>query len=71
MTSGRGVGFVGGLWTIDDVAAFLRVPVTTVYDWRYRGNGGPPAYKIGGTLRFDPDDVRQWLADECRERRPA
>jgi excisionase family DNA binding protein len=58
-----------GLWTIHDVAEFMRVPVATVYDWRYRGNGGPPGFKIGGTLRFDRTEVRQWLADHCRETR--
>jgi hypothetical protein len=65
------LGPVGELWTIHDVAAYLRVPVATLYDWRYRGNGGPPAFKIAGTLRFDPVAVRQWLAQECREERSA
>ena len=30
------------LWTIQDVSAFLCVPVGTIYQWRVRGEG-PPA----------------------------
>ncbi|EFC78887.1 AlpA family transcriptional regulator [Parafrankia sp. EUN1f] len=40
------------LWTVDDLAAFLGVPVTTVYKWRNEGEG-PPGYRIGRYLRFD------------------
>ncbi|MGW3612530.1 MULTISPECIES: helix-turn-helix transcriptional regulator [unclassified Micromonospora] len=49
------------LWSIEDVAAFLRVPVGTLYQWRYRRTG-PRAFKVGRHLRYDPADVRSWLA---------
>ena len=48
------------LWTFQDVSQFLGVPVGTLYQWRVRGEG-PPAFKLGGHVRFDPDRVRAWL----------
>ena len=39
-------------------------PVGTLYQWRVRGEG-PPAFKIGRHVRFDPDRVRAWLADSA------
>jgi excisionase family DNA binding protein len=48
------------LWTYKDVSEFLGVPVGTLYQWRVRGEG-PPAFKIGGHVRFDPDRVRAWV----------
>ncbi|GAB1515654.1 helix-turn-helix domain-containing protein [Actinophytocola sp. KF-1] len=47
------------LWTVDDVAAFLGVPVKTLYQWKWRGEG-PPVRKIGRHLRYDPAAVRAW-----------
>lgn len=49
------------LWTLQDVSEFLGVPVGTLYQWRVRGEC-PPAFKIGRHVRFDPDQVRAWLA---------
>ncbi len=48
------------LWTVDDLAAFLGVPVQTLYQWRYL-QSGPPAYRVGRHLRYDPSAVRSWL----------
>ncbi|WP_041253766.1 helix-turn-helix domain-containing protein [Frankia sp. EAN1pec] len=48
------------LWTIDDLANFLGVPVATVYKWRHAGEG-PPGYRIGRYLRFDEKEVMDWL----------
>jgi excisionase family DNA binding protein len=48
------------LWSVDDVAAFLRVPVETLYQWRKR-KYGPPAARVGRHLRYDPADVRAWF----------
>ena len=50
------------LWTFQDVSDFLGVPIGTLYQWRVRAEG-PPAFKIGGHVRFDPDRVRAWLAE--------
>ncbi len=48
------------LWTVDDVAAYLGVPVQTLYQWRYL-QSGPPAYRVGRHLRYDPSAVLSWL----------
>jgi hypothetical protein len=48
------------LWSIRDVSAFLGVPVGTLYQWRYV-RIGPPAYRVGRHLRYDPAKVRIWL----------
>jgi predicted DNA-binding transcriptional regulator AlpA len=48
------------LWSVDDVADFLRVPVETLYQWRKR-KYGPPAARVGRYLRYDPADVRAWV----------
>ena len=52
------------LWTLKDVSEFLGVPIGTLYQWRVRGEG-PPAFKIGRHVRFDPDRVRTWLDDSA------
>jgi Helix-turn-helix domain len=48
------------LWTVHDVSAFLGVPVGTLYQWRYL-RVGPPAYRVGRHIRYDPAVVRTWL----------
>ncbi|WP_406042353.1 helix-turn-helix domain-containing protein [Micromonospora sp. NBC_00898] len=52
------------LWTVEDVSAFLGVPVGTLYQWRHR-RFGPPAAKVGRHLRYDPQDVRSWFAEQA------
>ena len=54
------------LWTVHDVSAFLGVPVGTLYQWRYL-RVGPPAYRVGRHIRYDPAAVRAWLntQDAC------
>jgi excisionase family DNA binding protein len=48
------------LWTIEDVAEYLGVPVKTIYDWRTR-NYGPPGRKVGRYVRYRAEDVRAWV----------
>ena len=48
------------LWTIDEVAAFLRIPVATLYRWRTHEEG-PPAFRVGRHLRYDSQAVYTWL----------
>ncbi|WUD78745.1 helix-turn-helix domain-containing protein [Streptomyces sp. NBC_00510] len=43
-----------------DVAELLGVPVETLYQWR-RKRTGPPAFRIGRHLRYDPARLRQWI----------
>jgi Helix-turn-helix domain len=58
------------LWSIKDVSEFLGVPVTTLHQWRYLGTG-PEAFKVGRHLRYDPETVRRWLVESCRDERTA
>ncbi len=51
-----------GLWGVQDVAAYLSVPVGTLYDWRCKGYG-PKAKKVGRYLRYEPDVVRRWFVE--------
>ncbi|MFE0627803.1 helix-turn-helix transcriptional regulator [Streptomyces sp. NPDC058864] len=45
-----------------DLADLLGVPLETVYQWRRKGTG-PRGFRIGRHLRYDPEDVRRWVAD--------
>lgn len=51
---------IDSLWTVEEVAEFLRLPVATLYRWRTMGTG-PAAFRVGRYLRYDPDAVRSWL----------
>jgi Helix-turn-helix domain len=44
------------LWTPEEVAHFLGVPVHTLYRWRYLGTG-PKAGRVGRHLHYLPADV--------------
>lgn len=52
------------LWSVNDTADFLGVPVGTLYQWRTRGQG-PRAFRVGRHLRYDPADIRQWLNEQA------
>ncbi|MCH7230016.1 helix-turn-helix domain-containing protein [Glycomyces sp. L485] len=54
------------LWTIDQVAAYLKIPVHTLRTWRKRGTG-PTAARIGKHLRYDPRQVRRWVEQRTAE----
>ncbi len=45
----------------DEVAAFLGVPLRTVYRWRSRSEG-PRGYRVGRHVRYRVEDVEAWLA---------
>ncbi|MCX4574538.1 helix-turn-helix domain-containing protein [Streptomyces sp. NBC_01571] len=47
--------------TPDDVAEIFGVPLETVYQWRKKRTG-PPGFRIGKHLRYDPTDVRAYVA---------
>jgi len=53
------------LWNIKETAEFLGIPVSTLYYWSYRGEGGPPILRIGRTLRYNPLDVIAWAQKEA------
>jgi excisionase family DNA binding protein len=54
------------LMTTAEVAAYLRVPVATIHQWRYRSEG-PRAAKVGRHLRFRKADVDAWLEQQSTE----
>ncbi|MFJ4808204.1 helix-turn-helix domain-containing protein [Streptomyces longwoodensis] len=47
--------------TPDDIAEMFEVPLETVYQWR-RKRTGPPGFRIGKHLRYDPADVRAYVS---------
>ena len=48
------------LLSIRDLAAYLGVPVSTVYLWRSQGRG-PQGIKVGKQVRYRAEDVLAWL----------
>ena len=48
------------LLTPEDVAALLGVPISTLYQWNYRGSG-PVARRIGRHLRYRRGDLEAWI----------
>jgi hypothetical protein len=51
------------LWTTEETAAYLRVPITTLHRWRYVGTG-PAAHRVGKHLRYDPAEVMAWVRSQ-------
>ncbi len=50
-----------------EVAEYLQVPLKTLYQWRYQGEG-PRAYRVGRHLRYRWEDVEAWLASLAQGR---
>ena len=47
---------------VEQVAEVLGVPKSFIYRRTARGHGDPiPHYRLGGHLRFKPDDVQEWI----------
>jgi excisionase family DNA binding protein len=51
---------IDNLMTVQDVAAYLGVPVATVYQWNSRGQG-PKRYRLGKHVRYRRADVDAWV----------
>ncbi len=47
------------LYTIDEVAEYLRVTRRTIY--RYIEQGKLPAYRVGDSWRFSDEDISEYL----------
>jgi excisionase family DNA binding protein len=47
-----------------EVAAYLGVPVQTLYVWRTKGEG-PPAVRVGRHLRYRWSDVDTWVEQQA------
>ncbi|MFB7311128.1 helix-turn-helix transcriptional regulator [Streptomyces sp. NPDC056192] len=46
--------------TPDDIAEIFGVPLETVYQWRKRRTG-PPGFRIGKHVRYDPAEVQTYV----------
>lgn len=53
----------GRFMTPVELAELLAVPLDTLYQWR-RKRIGPPGFRCGRHLRYDPDRVRAWIEDQ-------
>ena len=51
------------LWGIPEVARYLQIPVTTLYQWRHH-HYGPRGRRVGRYVLYDPDEVRRWFAEQ-------
>lgn len=54
---------MGELLNVDEVAEILGVPVATLRNWRYRGEG-PVSFKIGGSVRYRKAELERWIGDQ-------
>jgi excisionase family DNA binding protein len=55
--------------TVQEIAAFLKVPVSWVYQrTRQSGDGGIPHIKLGKYCRFNQDQVMQWIKKNSVEK---
>ena len=51
------------LFDIEALAAYLGLPVQTLYRWRSsRPQKGPKGIRVGRYVRWRPSEVDQWLA---------
>ncbi|MFQ5968579.1 MAG: helix-turn-helix transcriptional regulator [Acidimicrobiia bacterium] len=54
------------LLTARELAAYLEVPVATLYAWRHRG-AGPRAFRVGRHLRYRSSDVEEWIRHQLED----
>lgn len=57
------------LMSVTELAAFVGVPVATVYAWRSSGRG-PRGIRIGRHVRFALSDVNSWIERQRDPVRP-
>jgi len=57
------------LLTIKEVSKFLKVKEPTLYSWVR--NGAIPSYKLKGLLRFDMEEIREWIKNSKQNPRNA
>ncbi|MGW1137614.1 helix-turn-helix transcriptional regulator [Streptomyces zhihengii] len=48
------------LYSPDELATRLGVPVKTVYAWNHKGTG-PRFVRVGRHVRYRPEEVEAWL----------
>jgi len=55
------------LMTVEDVAEYLRVKASTVYEWA--SNGKLPGVKVGRLWRFERSEVEKWVRENRQGRK--
>jgi excisionase family DNA binding protein len=60
MTRSNQQGSGSRLLTATELARYLQIHIKTVYTWVARGE--LPSIRIGGRLRFSPDDILRWVS---------
>jgi excisionase family DNA binding protein len=58
------------LLSIDEVSAYLGIPVDSLRRWRTQGTG-PRAAKLGKHLRYRKDEVDRWVTEREKDSRRA
>jgi excisionase family DNA binding protein len=53
------------IMTAAEVAEYLRVPLKSLYTWRYT-HDGPPSARVGKYLRYRRTEVDEWLTAQTR-----
>lgn len=48
------------LWSTQELANFLGLPVQTIYQWRKR-KYGPPGRRMGRHIRYRQSEVERWI----------
>ena len=48
------------LWSAQELAEFLGLPIQTIYQWRKR-NYGPPGRRMGKHIRYRRSEVERWI----------
>ena len=57
------------LISIKELSQFLNVKRSTLYAWV--NNGTIPFYKLNGLIRFDLDDIKEWVRNSKPDNRSA
>jgi predicted DNA-binding transcriptional regulator AlpA len=59
------------LLSIEELAEWVGKTPRAIYDLRYRGELGalPLSIEVGGSVRYDPKDVREWLNEQKEQSR--
>jgi excisionase family DNA binding protein len=57
---GLGMAAMEKLWSTQELADFLGVPIQTIYQWRKR-NYGPPGRRMGKHIRYRRSEVERWI----------
>jgi len=50
------------------LSIFLNIPEATLCKWRSTGEVNLPYIKIGNAVRYDLEDVNQWLKDNTHHK---